>query len=186
MPLKDKDARLAYQRAWKAAWRKANPEKRAAEERAYRKAHPDKANAKKARWIERHPELAKASTARRTARYYVKNRHGLKLNQRIYRENLPEEVKQTERDKTAAYRSRVSLAGRPKPDLCEACGKSPDARGLVFDHCHAKGHFRGWLCQRCNTALGMVGDDAQTLLKLAAYLERNREHTSPQLALIGI
>jgi hypothetical protein len=186
MPLKDKDARLAYQRAWKAAWRKANPEKRAAEERAYRKAHPGKANAKKARWIEKHPDLAKASVARRWTRYYAKNRQELLLDQRTYRESLPEEIKQRERDKSAAYQSRVSLAGRPKPDLCEACGKSPDARGLVFDHCHAKGHFRGWLCQRCNTALGMVDDDVQTLLKLAAYLERNKENTAPQLSLIGI
>lgn len=78
------------------------------------------------------------------------------------------------------------LAGRVTPELCELCGKPPTQRGLHFDHCHQKGHFRGWICNRCNVALGMVNDDVQVLRKMIAYIERNRENTAPQLVLAGI
>jgi hypothetical protein len=76
------------------------------------------------------------------------------------------------------------LAGRPKPDACEICAGNKG--GILFDHCHQRGHFRGWICTNCNNALGMVNDNITHLRKLAAYLERNRENTSPQLTLSGI
>jgi len=41
----------------------------------------------------------------------------------------------------------------------------------VFDHCHDKGHFRGWICDRCNKTLGLVYDDIDLLKKLISYLE---------------
>src|SRR5271169_1298590 len=53
----------------------------------------------------------------------------------------------------------VTLAGRPLPDVCELCGEAPPAdRMLSFDHDHTTGGFRGWICARCNTVLGHVGD----------------------------
>jgi Recombination endonuclease VII len=39
-----------------------------------------------------------------------------------------------------------------------------------IDHCHATGKVRGLLCNRCNTALGLVGDSAELLQKLMEYL----------------
>lgn len=63
-------------------------------------------------------------------------------------------------------------AGRPRPLFCEACGRPPAPGKLLhYDHCHEGGHFRGWLCHGCNVALGMVQDDIERLLRLAAYLE---------------
>jgi len=59
-----------------------------------------------------------------------------------------------------------------RPAYCEACGKPGR---ICFDHCHATGRFRGWLCNGCNTALGYVMDSPETLLALAAYLRRSRE-----------
>jgi hypothetical protein len=76
------------------------------------------------------------------------------------------------------------LAGRPRPDFCEICDGNKG--GIVFDHCHGKGHFRGWICTKCNNALGMIDDDPGTLRKLIAYLDRNRVNTSPQLTLSGL
>lgn len=49
---------------------------------------------------------------------------------------------------------------------------------IAFDHCHTHGHFRGWLCDRCNTTLGAVQDKPDLLRKMADYLER----TSPKVA----
>ena len=42
-----------------------------------------------------------------------------------------------------------------------------------IDHCHKKGHVRGILCGSCNTALGMLKDNPDTLIKAAIYLKRN-------------
>lgn len=58
---------------------------------------------------------------------------------------------------------------RPKPSKCEVCGQE---RKIVFDHCHKKNVFRGWLCYRCNIALGMVDDDIEVLIKLIKYLSQ--------------
>lgn len=58
-----------------------------------------------------------------------------------------------------------------RPLLCEVCG-GRTKHSLHLDHDHATGKFRGWLCHNCNSALGHVKDNVETLIKLAAYLER--------------
>ena len=64
---------------------------------------------------------------------------------------------------------REKLAGRKKPKQCEVCG----AFGRIcFDHVHDTGKFRGWICNRCNSALGFVKDSPELLRRLADYLEK--------------
>ena len=41
---------------------------------------------------------------------------------------------------------------------------------FVVDHCHSTNKVRGVLCNNCNTALGLVGDNIDTLHKMIAYL----------------
>lgn len=56
---------------------------------------------------------------------------------------------------------------------CELCGSKEK---LYFDHCHASGVFRGWLCINCNHALGKFKDSEELLLKAIKYVsERSRE-----------
>jgi|SRR5215472_3001004 len=69
-----------------------------------------------------------------------------------------------------ALRAHEIEAGRPKPEHCEICGAG--TQRIHFDHCHQRGHFRGWICSNCNTALGLVNDDPNRLRQLIAYLER--------------
>jgi hypothetical protein len=69
-------------------------------------------------------------------------------------------------------RKRERLAGRPKPETCEVCGRGGE---IVFDHDHNSNKFRGWLCGRCNTALGMVNDDIVVLEKLIVYLKAHQD-----------
>ena len=63
-----------------------------------------------------------------------------------------------------AWRLRESLGIEQVPvgTPCDICGKS-DKR-LHFDHCHATKKHRGWLCGRCNSALGTFGDSLQSLM----------------------
>ena len=68
---------------------------------------------------------------------------------------------------------RRKLAPRPKPNQCEICGAlgSDFKKGLCLDHDHKTDKFRGWICTRCNSALGFVKDSPELLRRLAYYLE---------------
>lgn len=61
-----------------------------------------------------------------------------------------------------------------KPIVCDACKR---AAVLVWDHCHVSEKFRGWICNRCNLALGQVKDDPEVLRALIAYLENSVSRT---------
>jgi len=61
-----------------------------------------------------------------------------------------------------------AIAGRPKPDRCEICAGFDR---IVFDHCHDRDKFRGWICTPCNIILGAARDSPERLMKLAKYLE---------------
>lgn len=54
---------------------------------------------------------------------------------------------------------------------CEICG---DSNRLCIDHSHSNGNVRGVLCGKCNTAIGMLGDELETLLKAVAYLSKSQ------------
>ena len=45
-------------------------------------------------------------------------------------------------------------------------------RGYAIDHNHETGEFRGVLCLKCNTMLGMACENRGILAKASAYLER--------------
>lgn len=63
--------------------------------------------------------------------------------------------------------------------VCAICGQDePLAHGrtgrkfrLSVDHCHATGNVRGLLCQKCNRAVGLLGDSIDLLEKAVAYLK---------------
>ena len=58
------------------------------------------------------------------------------------------------------------------PGKCEVCGST---ESLCIDHCHSTGKPRGLLCHKCNTALGLVDDDAERLINLSQWLERSKQ-----------
>jgi hypothetical protein len=67
-------------------------------------------------------------------------------------------------------------ASRPRPELCECCAMSPaEGKTLHWDHDHATGKFRGWLCPDCNIALGFARDSPYRLLLMVDYLQRSRQ-----------
>ncbi len=66
---------------------------------------------------------------------------------------------------------KVAFTGR-----CAVCGVSElDCSGkLCMDHDHMSAEFRGYLCRRCNTVLGLIGDDSVILDIASAYLRSHR------------
>src|SRR5271156_1135345 len=70
--------------------------------------------------------------------------------------------------------NRQEAAGRPYPvnGCCDICGRMPQGRRrLNFDHDHATGAFRGWLCHACNVLLGYAEDSQERLLAAVRYLD---------------
>lgn len=43
---------------------------------------------------------------------------------------------------------------------------------LCVDHCHTSGIVRSLLCGKCNTALGLLKEDEDILLKMLEYIKR--------------
>ena len=76
------------------------------------------------------------------------------------------------KDRRLSLKEQEKIAGREKPEQCEICGAS-DCR-ICFDHDHETGAFRGWLCVRCNAALGYVKDSPELLLLLVKYLNKHK------------
>lgn len=74
------------------------------------------------------------------------------------------------------YETRV----REQNNLCAACGK-PEVRKtatgavkrLSIDHNHATQTLRELLCDRCNVTIGRVKENAETLRRMAAYIEKH-------------
>lgn len=58
---------------------------------------------------------------------------------------------------------------------CAACDenfKSFSSKDIHTDHCHIRGEIRGILCAPCNMALGMMKENSQRIMRLAAYAAR--------------
>lgn len=53
---------------------------------------------------------------------------------------------------------------------CALCLKARDE--LVVDHCHETNVVRGLLCRGCNVALGKLGDNVESIMRVIAYLKR--------------
>src|SRR5882672_392929 len=140
------------------AWREAQPNIRAiraAEAKRWRAAHPEVAKEIKKRYREKNRDRILPIEAHQAALRRKNDPVGQKRRNESYR--------------LRQIRRQVEVAGRPKPNKCEIC--SDNEFRIVWDHCHERGHFRGWICDRCNRVLGIVKDNANILKALAHYLE---------------
>ncbi|EOF7676828.1 endonuclease domain-containing protein [Pseudomonas aeruginosa] len=53
--------------------------------------------------------------------------------------------------------------------LCAVCGVF--RKTLCVDHCHSTGRVRGLLCQQCNSAIGLLGDNEEGVERALRYLQ---------------
>lgn len=142
-----------------------------AKTKAWRKNHSRAAEAR--RWREKHPELA----AEIKQRYLNKSRaerlprEAEAARQRRKADPAGQRVRY-ERWRTKRENTLAEIAGRPRSSECELCGEKGK---IVFDHCHASGAFRGWLCDRCNKVLGLVHDSPSLLARMIDYLTRSTD-----------
>lgn len=151
-------------------WYLENRERIAERQRAYRRNNKKRQAEWGQRWYQENRERVRATTQK----YQEEHREEIAARQRRhYLEN-----KDLYKERARRARGVLSAATRPRPTVCEACGAAVE---LVFDHDHATGLFRGWLCGPCNRMLGNARDDAARLRAGADYLER-WQCASPQEA----
>jgi hypothetical protein len=57
---------------------------------------------------------------------------------------------------------------------CDLCGRlfNRSKKEPKVDHCHTTGIVRGVLCSSCNTGLGLLGDNTDSLIKAIKYLNK--------------
>ena len=92
---------------------------------------------------------------------------------------ITREAKQTTGEGEEArlrYLARVyggmPLPAYPETPVCECC-ETPTwllDSAIHLDHCHGSNEFRGWLCRKCNTGIGMLGDNIEGTLNALEYL----------------
>jgi hypothetical protein len=70
----------------------------------------------------------------------------------------------------------LDATGENRVGRCALC---PYAGLLVCDHDHTTGLTRGWLCRKCNTGLGKLGDTVESVGRALAYLiDARRDHAA--------
>lgn len=147
----------AYQKTKEWRSRPENKGKRAEEARRWREKHPDTYQEIRSRYREANLEKIRARDMEAKREY-----------------RLTPEYKEAQRLRQLRFRAKreaeqIAIAGRPKPENCEIC--LGNEYRIVWDHCHSHGHFRGWICDRCNRVLGLVKDNQELLRGMATYLE---------------
>lgn len=109
---------------------------------------------------------------KKNKKYYQKNKEKILERTKLY--NKTEHRRKYCRDlaKVNLRKKRDAESNRPRPNICECCSESPGVKGIVWDHNHNNGKFRGWLCNRCNRVLGMCKDSCELFNKMSKYLEK--------------
>jgi hypothetical protein len=85
-------------------------------------------------------------------------------------------------------RSKIRNSVEPpsKDYCCPICNKNEESSAgagnskngsWVVDHDHHTEKFRGWLCHRCNRALGCFEDDIERIKRAITYLRKANERT---------
>lgn len=120
-------------------------------------------------------KLPPGEAARRKAvrfkAWRLRNLDDQKAKRRVWYQAQPkEEIAASAKESYRRRRSRE--AGRPPPEHCECCGRRAK---LIFDHDHASGAFRGWICAKCNTGIGLLGDSIKGLRIALLYLQKVEE-----------
>jgi Recombination endonuclease VII len=111
-------------------------------------------------------ELRASATAKVKAKAY---REANKGNRSLGEDKMRRRVRDLKRyGMTPADEYRILTA---HGYACAVCSKSSQRR-LCIDHDHITGEFRGFLCDQCNTGLGLLGDSIPTIERVLQYLKK--------------
>jgi Autographiviridae endonuclease VII len=114
-------------------------------------------------WIEANPERAREKD-RRVYQHRAERVRQAKLDEHLRR-------------KYGLERADFDRMLAEQRNCCRICGREPNGKTrqsstLHVDHDHATGRVRGLLCGKCNTMVGLAGEDPAVLLAAVKYLRK--------------
>ena len=99
-----------------------------------------------------------------------KNKEHYKKIKKQGQDLLHHEYKKYER--RGITKEQYEIVFKTQQGLCAICKKTPKTtHSLAMDHNHKTNEFRGLLCKECNRALGLFGDNIDTLTNAVLYLK---------------
>ncbi len=151
------------QREYKRRWRASNRGKENSYMRSYRQRHPEQYEKHKAVMREYHSEHADIRNSEKRRRY---------SEDPLFKQNKRSGNRRWLYGITAEeFNALISK----QDGRCAVCQRERPSKGRDFcvDHDHETGIIRGILCIQCNAALGLLSESRETIIRLAAYLERD-------------
>jgi hypothetical protein len=110
--------------------------------------------------------------------YYKRNKDKIDLMQKDRNIKYPENRKTINRVSRLKYTYNITIDEYNSLFLnqngrCKICGihQSELTIPLCIDHNHNTGKIRGLLCRKCNTGIGLLGDNKDRLFRAFSYLE---------------
>jgi hypothetical protein len=82
--------------------------------------------------------------------------------------DIRKELRQKYGDPPSDYKCPICLGTSKDVKFNEKSSRTP----WVVDHCHHTETFRGWLCNKCNLALGNFSDNIDRLNRAIKYLKK--------------
>ena len=95
-----------------------------------------------------------------------------------YKDNLDNRCKKCIKRHTK-LRYKLRKKSPVKSDDCDCCHKI--VKKLCLDHDHDDNSFRGWLCDKCNTGIGKLGDNLQGIINALKYLTSRTQINDPKM-----
>ena len=86
-----------------------------------------------------------------------------------WRKENPEKYKENYTKGRLKYKYGLTAEEVITEGECPICLRH---KRLVIDHCHSKGHVRGFICYNCNTLLGHI-ENEDKMKRVYSYLERD-------------
>jgi hypothetical protein len=131
-------------------------------QRRYRANHPD-LPARQRAWAAANPEKHRAQLDRANERRRDRKRTDPAYRAQLRRHKIFNRFRLRDED----VRKLVDTQG----GVCAICGKDLAlVKKPCIDHDHKTGVVRGVLCSPCNSAIGILGDDAEGLGRALAYM----------------
>ena len=75
-------------------------------------------------------------------------------------------------------RSDLDRMWQEQGGACKICFQPFIGKRPAVDHCHSTNKVRGLLCLKCNTALGLMGDNVHNLQNAITYLNDSLRKTT--------
>jgi len=125
---------------------------------------------------------SKEKIVARRKEYHIKNRERLLAKCRERNSTVESKIKRKRYVLKLQFgidEDTVVNAMNIQKGCCDICKKSlVDGEGVKtyhVDHNHTTGDFRGLLCSKCNTAIGLLEEDKEILKSAIRYLEKHNE-----------